>query len=394
MANSNKKRLISSLASTKLADLLISAKTTLPALLLSLGAPDWMISWLVPLRESGALLPQAAVGLILRRFPARHVIWRVGMIIQASGVALILATALLLDGVMAGATVMAALCILSLGRSACSLTVKDIEADVAAKGERGHLLGIASTISGTLTLLLAVPLVFYKDQLGQLATTVIILLALVAFIVGLFILFPVKTRIDTDTSSTDKEDKTRFWQFDNVVYRFILVRGLFVHSALIAPYFMLESESDATTLLPLYLAAQAGATMLSSIIWGKIADKSARTTLQFAGTLALVAVCALLFIGASTVWVSALLFFILSVAHTGVRTGRKTYSLDVREGQQRTELVAFSNTAIGIILLVFGALYAYLSSVLAFSVVYIMAGFLFIGILLTGILPGEKAQNS
>ncbi len=392
MAETDKKRLIASLASTKLADLLISAKTTLPALLLSFGAPGWMISWLVPIRESGALLPQAAIGLILRRYPSRHVIWRIGMVVQACGVALILAAALLLDGATAGATVLAALCLLSLGRSACSLTVKDIEADVAAKGERGHLLGIASTISGVLTLLLAVPLVVFKDQLGQMAVTVIILLALVAFVVGLFILLPVKTRVDTVDGSSDANDRTRFWQFDNVVYRFILVRGLFVHSALIAPYFMLESDSNATHLLPLYLAAQAGATMLSSIVWGKIADKSARTTLQLAGVLALAAACALLLTGASSVWLSALLFFVLSVAHTGVRTGRKTYSLDVREGQQRTELVAFSNTAIGIILLVFGALYAYLSSVLSFSVVYIMAGFLFVAILLTGILPAEKDQ--
>ncbi|HCB09087.1 MAG TPA: MFS transporter, partial [Alteromonas sp.] len=49
--NSTKQRLIASLASTKLADLLISAKTTLPALMLALGAPGWMISWLVPIRE-------------------------------------------------------------------------------------------------------------------------------------------------------------------------------------------------------------------------------------------------------------------------------------------------------------------------------------------------------
>ena len=83
----------------------------------------------------------------------------------------------------------------------------------------------------------------------------------------------------------------------------------------------------------------------------------------------------------------------LSVAHTGVRTGRKTYSLDVKEGQQRTELVAFSNTAIGIILLLFGATYAALGEVLPFSVVYIMAGFLIAGVVMTLILPQEKAPD-
>ena len=68
----NKRRLIVGLAFNKLADLLASAKTTLPALLISLGAPGWMVMWLVPIRESGALLPQALIGMYLRRKSARH----------------------------------------------------------------------------------------------------------------------------------------------------------------------------------------------------------------------------------------------------------------------------------------------------------------------------------
>ncbi len=53
-------RIIISLAFSKLGDLLVSAKTTLPAALIAAGAPVWIISVLVPIRESGALLPQAA----------------------------------------------------------------------------------------------------------------------------------------------------------------------------------------------------------------------------------------------------------------------------------------------------------------------------------------------
>ena len=78
------------------------------------------------------------------------------------------------------------------------------------------------------------------------------------------------------------------------------------------------------------------------------------------------------------------------MAHAGVRTGRKTYSLDVKEGHDRTELVGFSNTAIGIILLAFGALYAALAPALSFSVVYIMAGMLLLAVATTVILPDEK----
>ena len=50
---------------TKLADELSSAKTVLPWVLSSVGAPQSLVGFLVPVRESGSLLPQlviAAVG--------------------------------------------------------------------------------------------------------------------------------------------------------------------------------------------------------------------------------------------------------------------------------------------------------------------------------------------
>ena len=60
--NQNKRKIFTQLISIatcgKLADLLISAKTTLPWLLASLGAPTWIVSLLVPIRESGSLIPQ------------------------------------------------------------------------------------------------------------------------------------------------------------------------------------------------------------------------------------------------------------------------------------------------------------------------------------------------
>ena len=392
MASQHKKKLIAALSANKLADILISAKTTLPALLISLGAPVWMIGWLVPIRESGALLPQAVIGILLRKMRARHTVWRVGIIIQVLAVLAMFLAGLMLEQAKAGWVVLVALVILSLGRSVCSLTVKDIEADIAQKGERGDLIGKASTLSGILTLLVAVPMVFFQESLGIAAILGLVLTAAAAFFCTFMLMLPVKTFVDVAQTDDKSSKKTAFWQFDAVVYRFVLVRGLFVHSALVAPYFMLESEAGAESLLPLYLAAQAAAAMLSSLIWGKVSDNSARKTLQIAGVIAVAACMGLLITGAASVWVSGFLFFMLSVAHTGVRTGRKTYSLDVREGQGRTELVAFSNTAIGLILLAFGALYAVLESILNISVVYVMTAMLIVAIALTVILPEEKGN--
>lgn len=381
-----KKLLIAGLSLNKLADLLISAKTTLTALLVSVGAPVWMIGWLVPIRESGALLPQVLISIYLRKHAQRHIVWRIGMITQVFSVVGMLLSVILFSGFIAGILVLSSLVLLSLGRSACSLTVKDMEADVAKKGERGNLIGVASTVSGVVTLVIAIPLVIYDGALTSNILLVVLCASMLAFILTLICVWPIKTRVEVESSS----ENTFSINFDTTIYKFIFVRGLFVHSALVAPYFMIERNGDVKELLPIYIGAEATAALLSSIIWGKIADKSAKLTLRLSGLLALGACVGLLFWQTSSIVTSALLFFVLSVAHAGVRTGRKTYSLDVKEGYDRTELVGFSNTAIGIILLAFGALYAALAPALSFSVVYIMAGMLLLAVATTVILPDEK----
>ncbi|WP_421713094.1 MFS transporter [Alteromonas abrolhosensis] len=381
-----KKLLIAGLSLNKLADLLISAKTTLTALLVSVGAPVWMIGWLVPIRESGALLPQVLISICLRKHAQRHIVWRIGMITQVFSVVGMLLSVILFSGFIAGILVLASLVLLSLGRSACSLTVKDMEADVAKKGERGNLIGVASTVSGVVTLVIAIPLVIYDGALTSNILLVVLCASMLAFILTLICVWPIKTRVEVE----DSPQNTFSINFDTTIYKFIFVRGLFVHSALVAPYFMIERNGDVKELLPIYIGAEATAALLSSIIWGKIADKSAKLTLRLSGLLALGACVGLLFWQTSSIVTSALLFFVLSVAHAGVRTGRKTYSLDVKEGHDRTELVGFSNTAIGIILLAFGALYAALAPALSFSVVYIMAGMLLLAVATTVILPDEK----
>jgi len=381
-----KKLLIAGLSLNKLADLLISAKTTLTALLVSVGAPVWMIGWLVPIRESGALLPQVLISIYLRKHAQRHIVWRIGMITQVFSVVGMLLSVILFSGFIAGILVLASLVLLSLGRSACSLTVKDMEADVAKKGERGNLIGVASTVSGVVTLVIAIPLVIYDGALTSNILLVVLCASMLAFILTLICVWPIKTRVEVENSSKN----TFSINFDTTINKFIFVRGLFVHSALVAPYFMIERNGDVKELLPIYIGAEATAALLSSIIWGKIADKSAKLTLRLSGLLALGACVGLLFWQTSSIVTSALLFFVLSVAHAGVRTGRKTYSLDVKEGHDRTELVGFSNTAIGIILLAFGALYAALAPALSFSVVYIMAGMLLLAVATTVILPDEK----
>ena len=52
----------------------------------------------------------------------------------------------------------------------------------------------------------------------------------------------------------------------------------------------------------------------------------------------------------------AAVLFVLAVAHAGVRIGRKTHVVDLAGGDRKAEYVALSNTLIGVLLLVVGAL--------------------------------------
>lgn len=58
---------------------------------------------------------------------------------------------------------------------------------------------------------------------------------------------------------------------------------------------------------------------------------------------------------AGSVWFLPLAYFVLAIAHSGVRIGRKTYVVDLASGNQRTDYVAISNSPIGVLLLAAGS---------------------------------------
>ena len=52
----------------------------------------------------------------------------------------------------------------------------------------------------------------------------------------------------------------------------------------------------------------------------------------------------------------AIVLFMLGIAHSGVRIGRKTHIVDLAVGDQKSDYVAISNTLIGIVLLILGVI--------------------------------------
>ena len=76
-------RLITAQFLTNTGDAIVNPKVTLPWLLQSVGAPTFLVAWLVPIRESGSLLPQLFIASAMRRLTIRKWVWVVGSVIQA-----------------------------------------------------------------------------------------------------------------------------------------------------------------------------------------------------------------------------------------------------------------------------------------------------------------------
>jgi MFS family permease len=131
--------------------------------------------------------------------------------------------------------------------------------------------------------------------------------------------------------------------------------------------------------LGILLGASSLATLGSGWVWGRLADRSSRTTIIVAGLAAGIVGC--LTAGISTLvlsvtanlWLYGGLFFLLGLAHTGIRIGRKTYLIDLAPGEQRASYVAVSNTVIGILLLASGSIGSLAGSLGARGIILLFA---------------------
>ncbi len=384
-------RLVVISSMTKLADILISAKTTLPWVLTSIGAPSWMISLLVPVRESGSLIPQWPLKQRIQQFTQRQRVWRVGVFVQASAIMGMVPAVAFLSPYSGGLLILFLLIVLSLGRALCSLTMKDMEGVLIEKGRRGKLVGFASGISGLLSLLSALALILGEAHFDQVWLLWIIASASMLFIATLPLSLTLHAKVESDEN--DQQASFLFTlKHDRALLHLIISRCLLLHSALIAPFFVsITTSQDDTFQLPYFIAASSLATFLSSYVWGTWSDKSAVLTIRIATGICLLAsgVFYLCF-GLASLWLNVGLFFFLSVGYAGVRTARKTYLLDIADGNTRTQYVATANTVVGYVLLAFGGVYAVLYPIIGEQILPLMSAFLFIGLVQSYWLKKEK----
>jgi len=357
-------------ALSKLGDALASPKTLLPWMATSIGVPAWIIGLLVPLRESGSLVPQLLIGGVVRRLERRKWVWVAGSVVQGIAVACLALTALTLHGLIAGYAVLACVTAFSLARGFCSMASKDVLGKTVPKSRRGQLNGWSSSAAGLVTVALAAGLLILGGfrELGEFYVPMLFgaaaLWLLGAVIYARINEFPGETEGGANGLREALKRLSILWT-DRPFGRFVLARALLMCSALSAPYYVLlaqEQHGNMPVLLALFLLSAGLADLVSGPVWGRIADTSSHRVMGVAAGLSSMTGVALVLLSMTApsalrpLAVVPLFYFLLSIAHAGVRVGRKTYVVDLASGNRRTDYVAVSNTVIGVLLLVVGSL--------------------------------------
>jgi hypothetical protein len=366
--------LVGALTLQKVGDRIVDPKTVLAWLFAALAAPTALTGLLVPVRESGSLLPQAALVPVVRRFAQRKWVWVIGAAGMALAVGVMALLAASTTGTVAGLGILVALAVFALSRSLSSISSKDVLGRTVPKGERGQVTGVSSITSGLVAITVGLAIRMWGgQQTGPVFFALLLGGAALLWIGAGAVFATVREPPGERDESLDAGSIVAALALlgeDAIFRRFVTARTLLLVSALAPPFIVTLATARGDVRLSglgPFIIAQGVASLIGGRIWGRVADRSSRRVIILAAGLASITIlCFLAIIAVDRVGAWALTYplayFALALIHTGSRIGRKTYVVDLAGGDERTNYVAVSNTAMGVLLLVAGAVSAGLAS--------------------------------
>ena len=353
----------------KIADEIASAKLIIPWLFGMLSVPTVFAGFLVPIRESGVLLPQLVVAAFIRRMAIRKTIWLVGAVLSALSLFGMAYAVLNYEGLAAGSAIIITLIVFSLSRGLCSVSAKDVLGKTVSKSRRGALMGWSASISGIAILLIGLWL--GTVDLNEYSLKIFAGLLISGGIIWILATLVFET-IQEQPGATEGGgnafsvaiQQIQILKTDASFRSFVTARGLLLSVALAPPFYVLiaQSSSDGSLLgLGALFIANGLAGSLSAPFCGYMSDQSSKRVMMIAatgaGTLGIFTFTAVI---NDLSWAInevglAVIFLILNIMHGGVRLGRKVYLVDMATAENRAIYVALSNTIIGVLML-FGGL--------------------------------------
>ncbi|MEJ2382771.1 MAG: MFS transporter [Xanthomonadales bacterium] len=352
---------------TKLGDALSSPKTTLAWAATAVGAPAFVLGFLVPIRESGSMVPQLFIGSYIRQLAVRKWVWVAGSVVQFLAVAAMGLVVLSLEGAAAGWALLALVTLFSLARGFCSVASKDVMGKTIPKPKRGQLTGWSASLAGAVSIGVGIVLMMPDEgRLGEAMLGLLLMLAGALWLLASLIYAQVPEQPGETGGARNAVEALRQLSLlatDQPFRRFVITRALLMCSALSAPFYVALAQQEVGSpawLLGAFVAAAGVASLVSAPLWGRFADRSSKAVMVAAalitsgvGLFTLLAWSVMPALIA-TAWYLPAAYFVLSTAHSGVRVGRKTYVVNLAGGNRRTDYVAISNSVIGVLLLLVG----------------------------------------
>ena len=356
-------------AASKLAEQVASAKLALPWLLSAMGAPAIFIGLLLPLRQTGTLLPQLAVAGYIRRYPIRKWFWVGSALIQVAMLMAIMAAAIALPLISASVCIVLSLLIFSMARGVGSVAFQDVTGKTIPKGKRGKMLAARSMIGGLLTIGVGLGLKAYFSPSANLQPALVLIgCGAVLWVIAALAFAAVKEESGAVAGGRNALREAiagwRLMRQESWFFRYLIVRAALLSIELSGPFYILYVRHlfpEHTGMLGVIVIAAGLAAVISSPFWGRFADLSSRKVLMLGGAMGAITGISALLVGllpsmSGSNYIIALVFVLLGISEAGVLLGRKTYLIDRVDPQQRSTFVAFANSAIGLIALLFGAL--------------------------------------
>jgi len=353
---------------SKLADAISNTKVILPWIMQSLNVPIYLISFLVPIKESGSLIPQLFIAAYIRKLFLRKWVWVVGSILQAFCIFAIALVAWNLEGLNAGIAIIALLIAMSLAKGLCSVAAKDVVGKTIPKTRRGTLNGLSAMLAGLLVVVLGIYFLLNGEKpFSPQDFSILLSVAGFFWIIASLVYSQIKEFPgETDgggNAFTVAISKLSILKTDKPFRLFVITRALFLCAVLSAPFFVIIAQQNSegnSYLLGLFILANGLADLLSANFWGKFSDVSSKKVMIIGAIISTIVGFIVSFIDLffselfTIIWIMPIIYFILSIGYQGIRIGRKTYIVDLAEGNKRTDYVAVSNTLIGVILLLSG----------------------------------------
>ena len=347
-------------------DQIVAPKTVLPWLFTAAGVPGIYTSFLVPVRESGSMLPQAVITPWIISQKSRKRAWLIGSWGQAVAAALIALCALVLSGHALGITVVFLLAAQAVFRAVCSVAGKDVQGRTISKGRRGEITGRATELAGGLTLAVGLILTFLPSELPHWALAALLGLGASTWAFASLVFAGIRepaAQTSKRVQGSSLRSTVELVKGDRDLQRFLLVRSLLLVTALSTPYIVVLGSREGANLTGLgaFVIASGGASLLGGRVSGLASDRSSKSTMAWAagcasGVILLIVLSARIAPTSVNAWVMPIGFFLVNLAHTAVRVSRKTYLVDMAEGDRRTVITGASNTVMGVVLLVVGAI--------------------------------------